>query len=136
MKELILGMLSIGMVSCYVASSAYCGLNLWFNHAIIDSDKRSALIFFLAASVVMVVCGTNWIINSDYMKIPTWQALGWGIMHVCLPLSSFYTNNSICKRSSLIKCDAIRDKILNEFKSPNHSHRHVSQGRFLLVQAK
>ena len=121
MKEIILGMLSVGMVSCYIASSAYCGLNLWFNHAVIDSDKRNALVFFLAASAVMVVCGTNWIVNSNYMKIDTWEALGWGMMHVFIPVSAFYTNNSICKSSSLIKCDTIRDKIINEFKNPLHN---------------
>jgi len=121
MKELILGMLSIGMVSCYVASAVYCGLNLWFNRTVIDSLIKTAFELYFIATIAMIICGTDWIIHSDYMKIPTWQALGWGVIHVTIPTGFFLINKWICKYSSAIKCDMIRDKILSEFKSTRHN---------------
>lgn len=114
MKEIILGLLSIGMVSCYITSAFYCGLNLWYNKDVIDQTLKNAFFCYFIATIAMIICGSDWIINSDYMKIPTWQALGWGIMHVTVPTGFFFINNWICEKSSIIKCDTIRDRVLHK----------------------
>ena len=117
MKEIILGLLSIGMVTSYITSAVYCGLNLWYNHSVIDDIIKKAFSFYFIATAAMVICGTDWIIHSDYMKIPTWQALGWGIVHITMPSGYFLINEWICQKSSIIKCDAIREIILRDLKA-------------------
>jgi hypothetical protein len=114
MKELILGLLSIGMVTCYITSAMYCILNLWFNYAVIDKTIRKAFYLFFIATLSMVVCGYDWITNEDYMKIPTWQALGWGIIHVTMPTGFFMINEWICQKSSVVKCDMIKNIIFEK----------------------
>lgn len=112
MKEIILGLLSIGMVSCYITSAFYSALNLWYNHQVIDKIIKQAFYCYFIATIAMIICGLDWIIHTDYMKIPTWQAIGWGIMHVTIPTGFFLINDWICEKSSIIKCDAIRNRIL------------------------
>ncbi len=114
MKEMILGVLSVGMVSCYFTSAFYCVVNLWFNYSVIHPDLRKAFISYSVAVVSMFFCGINWIENADYMKVPLWQALGWGVIHVSMPLGYYYVNNFICKQSSIFKCDAIRNMVLSD----------------------
>lgn len=116
MKEIILGLLSIGMVTCYITSAVYCALNLWYNHSVIDDIIKKAFYCYFIASLLMIICGSDWIIHSDYMKVPTWQALGWGIMHITIPCGFFFINEWICEKSSIMKCDTIRDKVLSNLK--------------------
>jgi hypothetical protein len=113
MKEIILGLLSIGMVSCYITSAVYCGLNLWFNREVIDPIIKKAFECYFIAVIAMIICGSNSIVNMDYMKIPTWQALGWGVIHITMPSGFFLINDWICKYSSVMKCEMIRDKFVN-----------------------
>ena len=117
MKEIILGLLSIGMVTSYITVGMYCGLNLWFNYTVINFWIKLSFAFYFIAVCVMLFCGTDWIVNMNYMKVPTWQALGWGVMHVSLPLSSYCLNMYVCQQSSIIKCDTIREKILRDLKA-------------------
>jgi vacuolar-type H+-ATPase subunit I/STV1 len=114
MKEMILGLLSIGMVTSYITSAFYCALNLWYNREVIDPIIKKAFQCFFIATIAMVICGFDWILNADYMKIPMWQALGWGIIHITMPSGFFLINDWICKQSSIIKCDAIRNKVLSD----------------------
>lgn len=114
MTEVILGLLSIGMVTCYITSAVYCGLNLWFNHAVIDPIIKKAFYLYFIATIAMIICGSDWITNMDYMKIPLWQALGWGVIHVTMPTGFFLINEYICKKSSIIKCETIKNKIFSE----------------------
>lgn len=116
MKEIILGILSVGMVSCYITSGVYCGLNLWFNWSVINIWIKLSFAFYFIAVFSMLFCGTDWIINMDYMKVPTWQALGWGVMHVSVPLSLYCLNMYVCVQLSIIKCDTIRDRVLSKLK--------------------
>jgi hypothetical protein len=113
MKEIILGLLSVGMVTCYIASAVYCILNLWYNSNVIDDIIKKAFFLYFTATISMIVCGTDWIIHSDYMKVPTWQALGWGVIHVCMPYGFLLINEWICQKSSTVKCDAIQQAVLN-----------------------
>lgn len=114
MKEIILGLLSIGMVSCYVTSAFYCLLNLWYNKQVIDDIIKKSFFCYFIATIAMIICGTDWIVHTDYMKIPTWQALGWGIMHITIPTGFFLINEWICQKSSIVKCDAIKNIIFNK----------------------
>lgn len=116
MKEIFLGLLSVGMVTSYITSAFYCGLNLWFNQEVIDPIIKKAFQFYFIATIAMIICGFDWINHSDYMKIPTWQALGWGVIHITMPSGFFLINNWICQQSSIMKCNAIRDKILRDLK--------------------
>lgn len=125
MKDIILGLLSIGMVTCYVTSAFYCALNLWFNREVINPIINKAFYCYFIATIAMIICGFDWIIHSDYMKIPTWQALGWGIIHISMPTGFFMFNNYLCEQSSILKCDFIRDKILNNFKIIKPLHNYV-----------
>jgi vacuolar-type H+-ATPase subunit I/STV1 len=124
-KEVILGLLSIGMVSCYIASAFYCAINLWYNKDVIDPIIKQSFVFFFVATIAMVICGYDWIVNADYMKIPTWQALGWGIIHVSMPSGFFMINEWICQKSSIIKCEAIKQKVIAELKITNTLQGHV-----------
>jgi vacuolar-type H+-ATPase subunit I/STV1 len=114
MKEIILGLLSIGMVTSYITSAFYCALNLWFNREVIDPIIKKAFQCFFIATIAMIICGFDWIVNADYMKIPMWQALGWGIIHITMPSGFFFINNWICQQSSIMKCDAIRNMVLSD----------------------
>lgn len=125
MIEIFLGLLSVGMVTSYITVAAYCGLNLWYNHSVMHQyQKKSFAGFFIAVSAMMF-CGTNWIVNMDYMKVPLWQALGWGIMHFSLPYSLYCINLHVCEHSSIMKCNAIRDKVINFFKIDNPLQGYV-----------
>jgi hypothetical protein len=114
MIEIVLGLLSVGMIACYITSAVYCALNLWYNKAVIDPMIKKAFYLYFVATFFAVICGYDWITNSDYMKVPIWQALGWGVVHVTMPSGFFMFNNWICQRSSVIKCDTIKEKILSE----------------------
>ena len=116
MKEIILGLLSVGMVTSYVTSAFYCGLNMWYNHSVIDDIIKKSFYCYFIASLSMIICGSDWIIHSDYMKVPTWQALGWGIMHITIPYGFFFINEWICEKSSIIKCDTIWEKVLSNLR--------------------
>jgi len=87
---------------------------LWYNQSVIDPMIRKTFYLYFVATFFAVICGYDWIVNSDYMKVPIWQALGWGVIHVTMPFGYFMINNWICQRSSVIKCDAIKEKILSE----------------------
>jgi hypothetical protein len=125
MKEIFLGLLSIGMVSCYITSAIYCGLNLWFNRSVIDPILKKAFECFFIATFAMIICGYDWIVNMDYMKIPTWQALGWGVIHISMPTGFILLNDYICQYLSLMKCDVIREKVSNMFAIKNTLHTYV-----------
>lgn len=125
MIEIFLGLLSIGMVTSYITVAVYCGLNLWYNYSIIRPHTRASFMCFFIAVFVMLFCGTNWIVNMDYMKVPLWQALGWGVMHFSLPCSLYYSNLDVCEQSSIMKCNAIRDKVINFFKIDNPLQGYV-----------
>lgn len=119
MKEIFLGLLSIGMVTSYITSAFYCGLNLWYNKDVIHPLIKQAFLFYFVATIAMIICGTDWIIHRDYMKIPTWQALGWGIMHITMPTGFYLINSWICETSSIMKCNMIRDKFFDSIKIEN-----------------
>ena len=111
MTEIFLGIFSVGMITCYITSAVYSGLNIWFNYSVINKNLLIAFTFYFISTASMIVCGTDWIINEDYMKVPVWQAIGWGIMHVCMPMGYLVINNDLCEKASVIKCDAIKHKI-------------------------
>jgi hypothetical protein len=113
MTEVFLGIFSVCMITCYITSAIYSGLNIWFNYAVINKNFLKAFAFYFISTILMIFCGTDWIVNEDYLKVPVWKAISWGIIHICMSLGYLTINNELCEVASTIKCDVIKAKIEN-----------------------
>ena len=75
MIEIVLGLLSVGMVTCYVTSAVYCALNLWYNKSVIDPMIRKAFYLSFVATFFIVIFMHNKIERPQLEGRDNWRQI-------------------------------------------------------------